>query len=78
MNHLAAQDMEKSDYYDEHRLQIVYTCILSALSEEYQDEALLNMKHSGLKPFVHNTRMKSEVIKHSQEYGEERVGLLME
>ena len=66
MNHLAGQDMDKSDYYQEHRLQIVYTCILSHLSDEYQDEALLNMEHGGLKPFVHNTRMKSEVIREQQ------------
>jgi len=78
MNHLANQDMDKSDYYQEHRLQVVYTCVLSALSAEYQDEALLNMEHDGLKTFVHNTRMKTSMLKASQDYEEPRLTEMLE
>ena len=63
MNHLAAEDMDKSEYFHKNRLNIMYACFFSKFFKIHLDDTMKTLQFRiDTKKFIYDSKMKAEII----------------
>lgn len=64
LNHLAAEDMDKSEYFHKNRLNIMYACFFSNFFKTHIDDAMKAIQFRvDTKKFIYDTKEKVDIIR---------------